>query len=78
MSTPANMWLVFCLRPVTNTITPCPRMKKTNQLNERKWTDRIACRLKTLPNQPSLFEIAGFCIRPVRIETGAATKTVTK
>jgi hypothetical protein len=32
--------------------------------------------LKTLPNQPSLFEIAGLCIRPVTIDTGAATNTV--
>ena len=78
LSTPPNMWLVFCLRPVTNTMMPCIRMNSTNQANERKWTDRIACRLKTLPNQPSLFEIAGLCIRPVTIETGAAINTVTK
>ena len=77
-STPPNMWLVFSRRPVTNTMAPCARMKPTNQMNEMKWTDLIACRLNSLPNQPSAFEIAGLCIRPVAIETGAATNTVMK
>ncbi|WP_426000761.1 hypothetical protein [Caulobacter sp. DWR1-3-2b1] len=77
-STPANMWLVFCRRPVMNTITPCIAMKATNQANDRKWTDLMACRLSSLPSQPRLLAIAGLCIRPVMIETGAATNTVTK
>jgi hypothetical protein len=64
--------------PVTNTMAPCARMKPTNQANEMKWTERIACRLSSRPNHPSAFEIAGLCIRPVTIETGAATNTVMK
>ena len=55
-----------------------PRMKPTNQANEMKWTERIACRLNSRQNHPSALEIAGLCIRPVKIETGAATKTVMK
>jgi hypothetical protein len=34
--------------------------------------------LNSLPNQPSLLEIAGLGITPVAIETGAAIKTVMK
>ena len=52
LSTPANMWLVFCRRPVTNTMIPCTRMNSTNQQNEMKWIERAACRFNTLPNQP--------------------------
>ena len=63
---------------VTKTIAPCARMKPTNQANEMKWTDRIACRLKVLPSQPSALEIAGLCIMPVKMETGAAMNTVIK
>lgn len=48
------------------------------QANEMKCTDRIACRLNRRPNQPSALEIAGLCINPVAIETGAATNTVMK
>ena len=64
--------------PVTKTMVPCASIKATNQANEMKCTDLIACRLNSLPNQPSLFEIAGLCITPVAIETGAAIKTVMK
>ena len=79
LSTPANMWLVFSRRPVTSTMTPCARMNSTNQKNAMKWTDRIACRLNSFPIQPNLlFEVAGLCIRPVAIDTEAATKTVMK
>jgi hypothetical protein len=36
LSTLPNMWLVFCLMPVTNSMMPCARMKPTNQANEMK------------------------------------------
>jgi hypothetical protein len=42
LSTPANMWFVFCRRPVTNTMIPCARMNSTNQQNEMKWMERAA------------------------------------
>ena len=64
--------------PVTKTIAPCANMKPRNQANEMKWTDRIACRLNSRPNKPSELEIAGLCMMPVAIETGAATNTVMK
>jgi hypothetical protein len=57
---------------------PCARMNSTNQQNEMKWRERAACRFSTVPSKPSLFEIAGLCMRPVKIEVGAAMKTVTK
>ena len=69
---------VFSRRPVTNTMVPCARMNSTNQQNARKWMDRAACRFSTRPSKPSRLEIAGLCIRPVRIETGAAMNTVMK
>jgi hypothetical protein len=34
--------------------------------------------LSSLPNHSSALEIAGLCIRPVAIETGAAMNTVMK
>jgi hypothetical protein len=42
------------------------------------WMERAACRFSTVPSKPSLFEIAGLCMRPVRIEAGAAINTVMK
>ena len=57
---------------------PCARMNSTNQENEMKWMDRAACRFSTVPSKPSLLEIAGLCMRPVAIETGAAMNTVMK
>ena len=35
-TTPANMWLVFARRLVTNTMIPCATMNSTNQANEMK------------------------------------------
>ena len=48
LCTPMNILLVFCRRPVTNTMIPCARMNSTNQENEMKWIERAACRFSTL------------------------------
>ena len=40
--------------------------------------ERAACRFNTIPSKPNRLEIAGLCMRPVRIETGAAMNTVMK
>ena len=52
---------------MTSTMAPCAMMKTTNQANEMKWTERIACRLSNRPNHPRALEIAGLCIKPVNI-----------
>jgi hypothetical protein len=57
---------------------PRARMNSTNQQNEMKWMERAACRFSMVPSKPDRFEIAGLCIRPVAIETGAAINTVMK
>ncbi len=43
-----------------------------------KWMDRAAWRFSTRPSKPDLLEMAGLCMRPVKIETGAAMNTVVK
>src|SRR6185437_4692236 len=78
LCTPANMWLVFCRRPVINTMTPCATIKNMNQQSEMKWMERAAWRFNTFPRMPDRLEIDGLCMRPVRIETGAAMNTVMK
>ena len=76
--TPANIMFKLTRAPVINTRVTWITMKSRNHHIARKWIDRARCRLNTLPNQPSRFEIAGPCMNPVRMDTGAATNTVTK
>ena len=65
--TPANMWFRFDRATVMNTNVPWTRMKNTNHKSPKKWTVLARCRLNGRPSQPSLFAIAGLCIKPVPI-----------
>ena len=76
--TPANIMFRLTRAPVMNTKVTWTRMKSRNHHIARKWIDRARCRFNTLPNQPSRFEIAGPCMKPVRMDAGAATNTVMK
>jgi hypothetical protein len=76
--TPANIMFRLVRAPVMNTRVTCASMKSRNHHNARKWIVRARCRLRTLPNNPNRFEIAGPCMNPVTMEVGAATKTVVK
>ena len=53
-------------------------MKNTNHKSPKKWTVLARSRLNGRPSQPSLLAIAGLCIRPVPICSGAAMKTAKK
>src|SRR5579864_483524 len=76
--TPAHIMFRLTRASVMKTKVPCARMKSRNHHKAMKWIERAFCRFNARPNQPSRFEIAGLCIRPVTIEVGAAMKTVMK
>ena len=76
--TPANIMFRLTRAPVMNTKVTWITMKSRNHHIARKWSDRARWRFNARPNQPSRFEIAGPCMKPVRMETGAATNTVMK
>src|SRR6476660_441923 len=76
--TPANIMLRLTRAPVMNTRVTWARMKSRNHHIARKWIDRARWRFSTLPNQLNRFEIAGPCMKPGRIDVGAATNTVMK
>ena len=75
---PANIMFRLTRAPVINTKVTWTRMKRRNHHIARKWIDRARCRFNILPNQPSRFEIAGPCMKPVRMDVGAATNMVMK
>ena len=76
--TPANIMFRFTRASVMNTRVTCARMKNRNQHSAMKWIERAFWRFNARPNQPSRFEIAGLCMKPVRMDVGAAMNTVMK
>ena len=52
-----------------NTKVTWIKMKNRNHHIAMKWIERARWRFKILPNQPSRFEIAGPCMKPVKMDT---------